>query len=247
MCSTTTRPRSPRCVAVDTSTIDSSFSSSSRPVSVPSALQIALAARQSNKTRERKTVSFHPQVQICPVENIDDYTDEEYISCWYLESEHEEMRQQVKDTVIRMRCGDFDDAIGVDCTRGLERHGTKGGNTKIKQMRKRVIKAVLIEQEINKSSHDIQEKIATASLRASISSRSMAALLAAEDAAFVHVMSAVSAEAKDLSATTSSCYNIITKDAVMAGIDPFSSVTVEGPVQMPSSLTNLHVAACVRR
>ena len=234
MCTPAVHPQSPTSIAADR-TGDSSIE-----VSVPGALQLALTARKSNQKHEKKTVSFHPRVEICDVENHEDYTDNEHASCWYLQAEIDEMRQHVKETVLRMRTksADIDGDVDMICTRGLEHHGTRHGSRKAKLERRRVVKTVLLEQEINKGTHFVQEKLAIASLRASVSSRKRAVLLGAEDAAY-----AMTADDKNVYTSTSCCITSVLMDAELLGIDSISFVPLhvrvrEGSIQVPSSLTN---------
>lgn len=120
------------------------------------------------------------------------YTKEENLACWYTEEEKTEFEKEAIDTVVLLYTGATEEEINErsETSRGLEHHATQDANKLRYLIRKRVINTVLVTQEKNKGDAKAtcsicSVRVARASLRASLFSRKVAAMVAAEDAAYV--------------------------------------------------------------
>jgi len=86
-----------------------------------------------------KSVSFFERVIVRPVLHVDNYTDQEWTNCWYLPSDKERRKDEIRGKIQRIKEGSFD-----GCARGLERMSDNG---RTKQRRRESIQEVLEEQE----------------------------------------------------------------------------------------------------
>jgi len=86
-------------------------------------LQILFTSTDLKK--KEKCVSFGPDCRVKPVLRIDDYTDEEYFSCWYTPEELAQVEDNMLDALEKLERKEAVDEVN-DTFRGLETH-TKSG------------------------------------------------------------------------------------------------------------------------
>lgn len=82
-----------------------------------------------NKEPASKVVSFNERCRAKYTIHIDDYTDEEYFSCWYTPEELAEMKYNLLETLHRLERNEIVDEI-TDTFRGLETHTKTGKRDK---------------------------------------------------------------------------------------------------------------------
>jgi len=87
----------------------------------------------------KKHICFDEIVLVRPILHINDYTDEEYLKCWYPYKDKNQRKAELRDTLQLVRDGKF-----VECTRGLERLSNGDGS---RYRRKNSIQNILEEQE----------------------------------------------------------------------------------------------------
>jgi hypothetical protein len=113
-------------------------------------------SKQDSRKPLTKTVRFAESVDICPVQHLDDYTDEELSAIWYNSDEYVEIKSSYQQTIMMMECSkSFPEAEHT--SRGLEYRTQKGAWAR-HENKKAAYGAVLDEQDIqwskNKDDHD---------------------------------------------------------------------------------------------
>ena len=86
-----------------------------------------------------KSVTFFERVIVRPVLHVDDYTDEEWYKTWYLPTEKQRRKDEIRRTLEAIRDGKF-----KGCVRGLEKMCDRG---KTKERRRIAVQEILEEQE----------------------------------------------------------------------------------------------------
>jgi len=87
----------------------------------------------------KKQICFDEIVLVRPILHIDDYTDEEWLKCWYPYKDKNQRKAELRDTLQLVRDGKF-----VECSRGLERLSNADRS---RDRRKKSIQNILEEQE----------------------------------------------------------------------------------------------------
>jgi len=111
----------------------------------------ALSSSSSvSKTDNKKSVSFYSRVKFKHIKHIDDFTDKEYFSTWFVEEDLEEIFNHCVETVRKMvnGCPLYEDE-GY-CARGLE-YKTPTGAKARKENKNRGLNIVLDEQDLQRS------------------------------------------------------------------------------------------------
>lgn len=129
----------------------------------------------------KKTVRFSESNQVCPVQHLDDYSDDEVTAIWYDASEYGEIKSSYKQTILMMECSkSLPD--GEFTSRGLEYRTQKGAWARHENKRA-AYGALLDEQDLqwskNKDDHD---KLATVYAEHTVKTAKAAYLLALKDA-----------------------------------------------------------------
>jgi hypothetical protein len=117
-------------------------------------------SKQQQVTRQassgKKTVRFSESNEICPVQHLDEYTDQELAAIWYDSDDYSEIKNSYQHTIMMMECSKtFPE--GEYTSRGLEYRTRKGAWARHENKRA-ACGAVLDEQDVqwskNKDDHD---------------------------------------------------------------------------------------------
>lgn len=138
------------------------------------------------------SVHFNPRTSVRVIPTLDNYTDEELASCFWSEQDDIMSKDHIVETVKAIRAGELDEDGDNDqhcCARGLERLATVRARDEVKQRRRRILLAVMDEQDFQWSQNiEDDVRIAIMALRESVPSRNKALVAAAQDAAYVRRM-----------------------------------------------------------
>ena len=138
------------------------------------------------------SVHFNPRTSVRVIPALDNYTDEELNSCFWSEQDDIASKDHIVETVKAIRAGELDDDSDNDqhcCSRGLEQLATVRARDEVKQRRRRILHAVMDEQDFQWSQNiEDDVRIAIVALRESVPSRNKALVAAAQDAAYVRRM-----------------------------------------------------------
>jgi hypothetical protein len=102
-----------------------------------------------HRQQRDKCVSFFERVIVRPVLHVDNYTDQEWTNCWYLPSDKERRKDEIRGKIHCIKAGSFD-----GCSRGLERMSDNG---RTKHRRRISIQEVLEEQEAQREEANTNE------------------------------------------------------------------------------------------
>lgn len=97
---------------------------------------------------EEREVSFHPLMEVIYIEDIDDYTDEEFEACWHSEEELANVRRENRRLVQKMQYSSSSSSRTrhpEDSLRGLEQL-THSGFRRSQKIKHNSVVAVLSEQ-----------------------------------------------------------------------------------------------------
>lgn len=137
-------------------------------------------------------------LKVFPIPHLDDYSDEEIAAVWFEASEYANMKNEYKDTVFLMECGQVLDEI-EHTKRGLEYRTQEGAWARYENKRD-AYNAVLDEQDIQwKEDYDDDEALRRVYLKHSTKCGIAAHKLAMQDASDAE---AIFAEASEGSSTT---------------------------------------------
>jgi hypothetical protein len=101
--------------------------------------------------KSMRCVAFSPSVQVRLTIHANDYSEEEFHTCWYDSEGRAQLRREAKQTVAMMEAGaNLDDDHEEYCTRGLEGH-TKMGAKLRRKNREKAWFAVYDEQAASSS------------------------------------------------------------------------------------------------
>jgi hypothetical protein len=136
-------------------------------------------SRQSSSVK--KTVRFSDSNEVCPVQHLDEYTDDELSAIWYDSDDYGEIKNSYQHTIMLMECSKtFPE--GEHTSRGLEYRTQKGAWARYENKRA-AYGAVLDEQDNqwskNKDDHD---EIARVYIEHTIKSAKAAYAVALSDA-----------------------------------------------------------------
>ena len=114
----------------------------------------------SSESSQECRVSFDLRAHMRYTIHANDYSDEEYFSCWYTPDELEEMKYQLMDTLQRFERHELIDEIH-DTFRGLETH-TKSGRRHKLRSRSTAIESVIgmVYKQINAGKEINDERVA---------------------------------------------------------------------------------------
>lgn len=104
---------------------------------------VAEHSPQHLQQETKKSVTFFERVIVRPVLHVDDYSDEEWQNCWYLPTDKQRRKGEIRVTLRQLQQGNFG-----GCVRGLEKMTDNG---KTKERRMTAIREVLEEQEAQRA------------------------------------------------------------------------------------------------
>ena len=177
-------------------------SSSSSTIIVKSCMKKASAHRQqpnqksstttNSESGTNRSVHFNPRTSVRVIPTLEKYTDDELNNCFWGEQDDIASKEHIVATVRAIRAGEIDEDSDNDehrCARGLEQLATVQAREEVKQRRRRILHAVMDEQDFQWSQNiEDDVRIAIMALRESVPSRNKALVAAAQDAAYVRRM-----------------------------------------------------------
>lgn len=104
---------------------------------------VAEHAPQHLQQETKKSVHFFERVIVRPVLHVDEFSDEEWQKCWYLPTDKQRRKDEIRATLRQLQEGKFG-----GCARGLEKMTDNG---KTKERRNVAIREVLEEQEAQRA------------------------------------------------------------------------------------------------
>ena len=147
----------------------------------------------SSRSGTNSSVHFNPRTSVRVIPTLDKYTDEELTSCFWSEQDDIASKDHIVETVKAIRAGELGEEDSDNdqhcCARGLEQLATVGARDEVKQRRRRILHAVMDEQDFQWSQNiEDDVRIAIVALRESVPSRNTALVAAAQDAAYIRRM-----------------------------------------------------------